>query len=537
MLHQNHVRRHFYIFHAASLLILIILAFLAIWRMPESDNTIAYSLPAANFVLHGKLALPQLGTQYHLNKYWLLNSPLMALGQVPFFYLMGVSRTADLTGVSLAAIFSGAIVFFLLCRSASLNSRLLIIPFAMFGLMGHRQVFAELYNQRFLIIAIGVLALAFFPFRDRGRFQWWQWLMAGGFTLLHPAFLPAQMIWFVFAVLGLMSNHSDGPLFNTIFQSEFLESRWVKLASFAIGFLSSLCWYARPEAFLSQFLPHAVHGNQTGNLRANGPFAGILGTHISPFYGIPSQMVSLGLVVMAWWLMVSWFLRKRTNITENSGFAGLASITVMAVSLLDMVKGFGYIIFYLVALAPALIAEIRRQNDRKTALACLALMGFCHFVVSLKFDTNQICTLTTSEALDFIRDRTRPGDCIVIGPPFVFPSAVAQLGENRVIRYVVPQPYWLSGFSDELFRREIDAQCDVYIGAERWYFHRVGYHDSKSPDFPLFSNDQRERTTLQGLDLIIARKLESGVALYEKKNQESFGIGNEGSALLQIKSH
>lgn len=478
--------------------LILIIFLLAIAHQPESDNTIAYSLPAANLVERGRVYMPQLGSQYDLDQFWLLNSPLMALGQVPFFWALGTSRLADLTGVYCCTVFSFAVFFILLKKiwRSAVSGWLIICT--VFGLLGHRFVFAEMFNQRYLILAFGVMALTFFPFEQNSGRKWrtWQWALAGCLSLVHPSNLPAQVLWLIQAVQSARSEQDEVLGFKAL-----LKTNWLQLACFMTGVLLTLLWYGRPEELMTQFLPHAFYGQKGGNFRASGNFGGMFGVPISWQFAIPSQVTSLLVVVMAWCVSFNSLYRRNS---VDSGVK-IASFTLAVVSLLDMAKGFGYIIFYLVGLAPGILAEMPSGRWQKRCLILLTCLGGIHLAIALKFDTNAVYTGNTPETISFIQQHTKPGDKIVIGPPFVLASAFNQLSDGRVIDYVVPEPYWLSGFSSERFRNEIRKNTWIYAGSEKWYEKQMGHHISQDTPTPIFENGLIERFTFHGIPVVVVR--------------------------------
>lgn len=486
------------VFGTLVLSLIITVYFCAVTHELESDNTIAYSLPAANFVERGHLSLPQLGSQYHLDRYWLLNSPLMGLGQVPIFAVLGTSRFADLTGVICCGLFSLSVLIVLFRHLSNNQVGFLGAILAGFGLMGHRFVFAELYNQRYLLLAFGVLGLTFYPFQQANGKKWryWQWGLAGSLTLVHPSNLPAQVLWVIQAVQTSRRDYAESPE-----ERSFLRLYPCESLALLAGLCLTLIWYARPEPLMNQFLPHVTYGEKSGNLRSSGRLGGMLGVPISTLYAIPSQLTSLFVVALAW---VVGFRVVFQRDSEKTGVK-IAAFTLAVVSLLDLFKGFGYIIFYIVGLAPGIIAEIESLRWKKRVVSVLCVLGVLHLVVALKFDTDRPMLVDTPETIAFIEAHTRPGDTIVTGPPFVLASSFSHLNGNRRVLYVVPEPYWLSAFSQELFRQEISGNTTVYIGSETWYNKQVGQHIRQAEPTPLYADGEMQKLNFYGVPVIVVR--------------------------------
>src|SRR5258708_950993 len=136
--------------------------------------------------------MPQLGSQMGLDRFWLLSAPLMAVGPIPWMKAFGAGRIPNLIGLLCLGLLNLAIVMWAVRRVLRLHSwgltALVALPFLL-----HRAALSEFYNQRYTALASGMLTLAFLP--TTSRRPWWQWLAAGLLPLVHPAMLPASILW------------------------------------------------------------------------------------------------------------------------------------------------------------------------------------------------------------------------------------------------------------------------------------------------------------------------------------------------------
>jgi hypothetical protein len=74
-----------------AVLTVLYLSFLvsSVFSRRDWNDTIAYGLPGANLVVRGALTLPQLGSQFAFDRYWLFNAPFTVLRDVPWFLVAG----------------------------------------------------------------------------------------------------------------------------------------------------------------------------------------------------------------------------------------------------------------------------------------------------------------------------------------------------------------------------------------------------------------------------------------------------------------
>src|SRR2546422_3167214 len=100
-----------------AVLMVLYLSFLvsSVFSRRDWTDTIAYGLPGANLVVSGALTMPQLGSQFAFDRYWLFNAPYIVLGAVPWFLAGGVGRIPFLLGIVAMGAFN-LVVFTCVCR-------------------------------------------------------------------------------------------------------------------------------------------------------------------------------------------------------------------------------------------------------------------------------------------------------------------------------------------------------------------------------------------------------------------------------------
>ena len=125
---------------------LLVLHYRLLFERLEWDDWVAYALPAANWVSRGTLNLPQLGTQYHFDRYWLFSAPWMGLGPVPWFLTFGIGRTSYLMGTLAIAITNLLFLPYVFRRALQLRSLTISILLTN-AWLGHATYLSSLHNS------------------------------------------------------------------------------------------------------------------------------------------------------------------------------------------------------------------------------------------------------------------------------------------------------------------------------------------------------------------------------------------------------
>lgn len=481
---------------AVALLALILLDQAAtLFKRDEWVDWIAYALPAANVLTRGTFATPQLGDQFGLDRFWLWNSPLMGLGPLPFFAALGVSRTSYLLGLVLVSAVVAVVVTALMRRALGLRSWALAVV-AAYAVLGMRSYDVELGNQRYCVIVVAALAYLFFPAEPGPRrASPARWALAGALPLLHPSLLFASAFW----VLGeagawaLDRRRGDRP-----------PVPWAGMALFALGVAGCAGWYLRPEPLRLQFLPQA---------RSISARSG-LALAASTLFGVPTYAGYA--LILASAVAAVRAGRKRptaTATTTATPAPGLvrAGVTVLAIFALELARGFVYLPYYLIGLAPAVFGVWRPTARRRVFTSLLVAVAVMNAAVASRFATFRYPRTDPAARRAFILRHTRPGDRIVLGPPLVLAAAGADWPGGRSVRFVVPQPFILASYDDARFRAAILDGADVYIGEEKSYFFtdsRLYYdpaRDGPAYRSALFPGATVGRARLGGDDLLVVR--------------------------------
>jgi len=441
---------------------------------PVGGDFVAYALPSANFIRGGVLSLPQLGTQYDLDKYWRFNAPLLGAGPSIPFALFGVSHTTYLGGL-LALAATSLTGLLALCRKAIGGASAVWLPAAI-GVLLIRSVHSvELVNQRYSILAPLAVGLLFFPTRrerDGGRAAGWKWLLAGVLPLLHPALLPASFVWVLFEFAACLKSWSL--------------PHW---GSVALGVGVGCCawWYLSPPGFRVQFLPHLYS-------REFVPFSG-WDQAASWKYALPSQLTQ-GLII-AWAVVAlptSWRDSQRVRV--------LACLAIAL--LLDASGRMVYLGYYVVGLAPAILAMHRDRGGSRWVAVCLGCLAVANVAVFAKLSTTPP-RLPTSEATieGFVMTHTRDGDRICLGPPFILLASKRRLAGERELPYVVPTALYLRHFDEQQFLHAIRTHCTCYVGDPAIYRAVQRYYKMESA--PVFETADFVETVFEGQPILIAR--------------------------------
>jgi hypothetical protein len=444
-------------------------------RQVEGDH-VAYALPAANLAELGRLAIPQVGSQFALDRYWRFNSPFLGLGPAPWFAVFGISQWTYLLGGIVAALV-GAVTFIALVRIAVGPRRWAVILLISTAFLMTRIYLSELYNQRYTVVAYAAVAALYFPTAQRGSVAVWKWALAGSLPLIHPALLVGSVVWVV-AELGATAR---SRLANAI-----------GLVLFALGVAACAVWYLDPEPLRTQFLPHLAS-------RAFSPFSG-WEQPASRILSLPSQtaMAMTLAAVCVWGLS-----RPRTAVPGAWRIVVLLAIVV----LMDAFGYMFYLSYYLIGLGPAALKLLTGLRVQNWTIAALALLGVVNLAVSAKLDRPLIPDLPISQAeLDgFIMDHTRPGDVIVLGPPFIFQTLTPWT--DRQTPYVVPMPLYLNDFDQNKYLALL-RQGSVYVGEPEYYTAVQRYFRGSSP--PVFEQAEIAIVQFRERAVMIARQTASG---------------------------
>jgi hypothetical protein len=436
----------------------------------EWFDTVGYALPGANYVERGTLSMPQLGSQMGLDRFWLLSAPWIAVGPIPWMKAFGAGRISNLVGLVFLGLVNLAILTWAIRRVLRLRSwglpALVALPFLL-----HRAALSEYYNQRYTTLACGLLTLAFLP-TSRGR-PWWQWLAAGLLPLVHPAMLPASVLWLAAELLDRSPwlRPSDGTRAPSI--------PWLGIAAYVGGMVLTAAWYGRLGPLREQFLPHL----RFGNYRALSPLIGLLDIPAAPIPRLPSLALNFGIVGLALTLMAAGLSR---SLRHRVGPVLLPALVIALILPYDALRGFRYYYFFLMGLGPCLLGVFASGRARRLVCGMAVLLALPNLAISAWLDLKRPDLTTTAQGSRFVVEHTRPGDRIVLGPPFVLVSAPPTLPGDRTAPRVVPMDYYLDPFDPATFIRDIRAHCDVYIGEEEWFYRPVWIRDRGEPLFPRF---------------------------------------------------
>jgi hypothetical protein len=398
----------------------------------------------------------------------------MVLLPAAVFAVAGPEPGAYAAGLLVAAVASAA-VYVVLFRRALPGTGWWAAPAAAAAVLLTRVPLTEFDNRRFTVLAYPAVALLFWPRPAAGGpAPWWQWALAGALPLLHPALLVASVVWIVAEGLRAVRTRAlSAP----------------GLAAAAAGVAACAAWYLDPDTVSTQFLPHL-------RSRPFSPFGGWK-QPVSPVFAIPSQVTLAAVPALA-----ALGALARPWRTYEAVFRVYA---LLAVGLgLDALGYMGYLPYLLVGLAPAVV---RLAADGRTtpwlARAAVAAAAV-NLVVDVKLGAGMPRRpVTAAEARDFLRAHTRPGDVIVVGPPFVLTAAdPAGLGD-REVRHVVPVALYLADFDERRFLAGVRRDATVYVGHPA-YFDGV-MRDFKPTSAPVFENARRTVVPFRGDDVLVAR--------------------------------
>lgn len=451
---------------------------------PQGGDMACYGLAAGNWAMGRSLVLPQFGGQYEMDKLWHFNSPLLGYGPGFFFKLGDVGYDWYIAGC-VAQLFVSLLAFFLLNLKITGRQNWHRAVFLTIAFLSTRTYMCEFLNQRYSTFCYIMLALLFYPFRRTDeKAPAIQWIVAGMLPLLHPALLPASVVW----VLG-----------ETLLM--IIRRKWLisigGLSGFLAGVASSSLWYLNPHGLRTQFLPH-LQG------RDFVPFSG-WDMGLSRIFALPSQSTHLLIVVIN--LTLAFLsIRFSTNRPEKIRL-GVMTILVLA---LDASGRMFYLPYYLIGMAPAAISLVDHPLWRDRLIKALTLLGCAQLAVEYKmFDPTTHLPASRATARDFLVANTRPGDHIVVGPPFVLSAASDPvLPENRTIEKVVPMPIYLKDFKQDQFLDEIRQNTTVYIGSPEYFRGVQLFYKPESP--PIFENAEMRELSFQNQKILIARPVLTG---------------------------
>jgi hypothetical protein len=455
----------------------------AVFSRIEWADTVAYGLPGANLARAGSLTVPQLGTQFSFDRFWLFNAPWVVVGEIPTFWIAGIGRLPHLTGIVAFGLINW-VAFTLASRrlfAVQSMATAILIAFAFLDTRG--LVTADLYNQKYSVLAYSLLLVAFFPVIDPrsacGR-PWWQWLAAGVLPLVHIILPPATIIWVATVCASerrVRGRSLVGPALLV-----------------ACG-VASLIWYLRPAPFETQLWPHLTYGG----FRHAGRFSGLLDVAASPVAAIPTWTLAVATVLAA----LSVTVRASLAIGADDVRSAIpAAALILAILIVDAWRGFLDYGFFIAGVGPIVFAAAtpRGRLHEFVALA-LAIAGAVNIAVSTKLDRLPPDLTSTRDTEAFLIAHTRDTDRIIVAPPFVF--AAAALPPVRSIPRIVPQPYFLETFDREAWARDLNACCNVYVGDEEAYTRltRPGFVGP-----PIFRTASIEQYTFQGHAILVARR-------------------------------
>jgi hypothetical protein len=458
---------------ATSLVLLTVLAVQvrAGLERPLEGDFVAYALPAANLVENGRLAVPGVGTQCALDRYWRFNSPLVAAGPVPFFAAAGIDHTAYLVGV-VAGVFVVSAAFLFLVRRAAPGVEWWVSGLVVAAFLLTRVALSESSNQRYTVVAYAAVACLFFPSREPGPAAWWRWALAGVLPLVHPALLIGSVVWVTaeaVAVARLRSVSRAG------------------LAAFLVGVGLCALWYLDPEPLRTQFLPH---------LRSRGfePFSG-WDQPASRVASAPSWAVMAVIVVaVAVWVVAG----PRGRVTGG----GRVPVVLGVALALDSGGYMFYLSYFVLGLGPAVLRMWSGTAAQRPLVAVLAALGVANLLVEAKLGGFgwPRPPAPAGELEAFVREHTRPGDTIILGPPFTF--QVLTPWADRRAPYVVPMPLYLADFDRDEYLRLLRGGT-VYVGFPEYFEGVQRHYRPTSP--PVFEHAVLTTVEFRGRPVLIAR--------------------------------
>ncbi len=449
---------------------------------PLEGDYVAYGLAAANWVMGGEFATPQVGSQYEMDHLWHFNSPLLGLGAAPFFWVGDIGHDWYMLGCVLQMLFCLWVFVWLNLKAVGDGKWPEAIALTV-AFLTTRIYMGEFLNQRYSTVSYAALGVLFFPFRRVDeKASGLQWCIAGMLPLIHPALLPASVVWVVVEAV-----HA------------FVCRRWLiskgSQGGFLLGVGLSALWYLDLRGLETQFLPHLQS-------RTFVPFSG-WNMFLSYVFGLPSKATFLMIV-----LMISMAAVSRVSDESDRVSRLRIGAMLLLVLMMDARGQMPYLGYYLIGMAPAGYCMIRNARLRKWLVVTFATLGFLQVIVEVRmFEPVMYRPLSRSAAYEFLVSNSRPGDCIVVGPPFILSSASdANLPEGRSIRMVVPMPFYLKDFDVNLYLKDIRESATVYIGKPEYYDGVQLYYKSQSP--PVFEPYQSETVRLQAMPILIARPLQ-----------------------------
>jgi hypothetical protein len=451
----------------------------AVFSRIEWADSVANGLPGANLARVGSLTLPQLGTQFGFDRFWLFNAPWVVVGEVPSFWVAGIGRLPHLAGIAAFGVINWIAFTLASRRLFGVQSMAVAILVAFAFLDTRGLVTADLYNQKYSVIAYALLLAAFFPANDPrsacGR-PWWQWLAAGVLPLVHIILPPATVVWVVAVVASdrqVRGRSLLGP------------------ALFAACGVASLVWYLRPAPFTTQLWPHVTYGG----FRHAGRLSGLFDAAASPVAAIPTRTLAIATVLAASAVAVG--ASRGTAAADVRGAMPAAGL-ILSILIVDAWRGFLDYGFFIAGVGPIVFAA---AAPRGLVAFALATAGAINIAVSTKLDRLPPNLTSTQDTEAFLIADTLDTDRIVVAPPFVF--AAAALPPARHIPRIVPQPYFLETFDREAWARDLNACCNVYVGDEEAYTRltRPGFVGP-----PIFAEASVERYTFEGHAILVARR-------------------------------
>ncbi|MDB5351417.1 MAG: hypothetical protein JWN86_2664 [Planctomycetota bacterium] len=471
------------------------------------QDWIAYALPSANLVARGALTTPQLGSFAHFDRIWLFHGPLMGLGPAPFYYAFHIGRVPYLSGIVVGYLVNLLLITWFLRRTISGHSWAASVLGSQ-AFLGHRHLMSAVYIQRYDILGLFAISLAFAPvFTASGRIPAWRWLFAALLPSIHPALGPASLIWLVAASIDLRRRRT-GP-------SEPGRPAWAGPALYLLAGLACLAWYIRPEGLKEQFFPY-LRCMAHRNLVAVGPLT-MFRVQAGFPYNLVSMSVSLTIALTAVYLCVRPSRNAESRPVGVQMLKRLPAAVIVLFVLFDMVRRFQYLDYYVLGLAPALLFLADTPVRRRVALAMVLVLAAANVVVSLRIDRQTLFHAQSladqDQEIALIVELTRPGDRIVLGPPFVLSAAPPVLPGDRRVVAVSPQVWCLEDFDVPSYREELRRSGDVYLGERTWYDYADSFDATdevmgrtpKNPRMPLFEGATTREVSFEGRPIVVAR--------------------------------
>lgn len=462
-----------------ALLLALLLQLHTLVMKPLEGDFVCYGLAAANLVAGGPFATPQLGSQYEMDTLWHFNSPLLGLGAAPFFWAGGIAHNWYMLGCLLQLLLCFSIFLCLNLKVTHRQNWPAAVALTVAWLTT-RIYMGEFLNQRYSTISFAAIALLFFPFqRFNEKSPMLQWAVAGLLPLIHPALLPASVLWVAGEVAIALACR------NWTFSTR-------SAIAFATGVLCSALWYLDLHGLKTQFLPHI-------SSRTFVPFSG-WNMFLSRAFALPSQMTFLMIILMILLAAAS----NATDIRDRISNARLVLVCLL-VLLLDARGRMPYLAYYLVGMAPAAFASLQKPRLQNRFSIAFAVLASLQVAVELRlYQPKTYWPLSRSAAYEFLVAHSRPGDKIVVGPPFILSAASdASLPDGRKITMVVPMPMYLKDFDVTFYLSQIRSAANVYIGKPEYFDGVQRYYKFQSP--PIFKPSQSETIHFQGDPILIAR--------------------------------